>query len=105
VYTFFTYSYTSGILKFQILINNENILWMSKILAHKNSLMILQKYTRYIPSNDVNRATQLVFKGVKKNVLGDYSSSAGEGGIEESSYLIINNTKNTDFKKIKYTHL
>jgi len=42
---------------------------------------------------------------LKKNVLGDYSSSAGEGGIEESSYLIINNTKNTDFKKIKYTHL
>jgi len=46
VYNFFTYSYTSGILKFQILINNESILWVSKMLAHKDSAMTMQKYAR-----------------------------------------------------------
>ncbi|MDF1877413.1 tyrosine-type recombinase/integrase [Sulfurimonas sp. SAG-AH-194-L11] len=43
----------------QMLMNNESILWVSKMLGHKDSSMTLQKYARYIPSNDVKRATFL----------------------------------------------
>jgi len=40
----------------QMLMNNESILWVSKMLGHKDSSMTLQKYARYIPSNNVKRA-------------------------------------------------
>ncbi|MFT5874165.1 MAG: integrase [Clostridium sp.] len=43
----------------QMLMNNEIILWVSKMLGHKDSSMTLQKYARYIPSQDVKRASFL----------------------------------------------
>lgn len=33
----------------QMLSNNEDILWVSKMLGHKDSSITLQKYARYIP--------------------------------------------------------
>lgn len=43
----------------KMLMNNESILWVSKMLGHKDSSMTLQKYARYIPSQDVKRASFL----------------------------------------------
>ena len=40
----------------QMLMNNESILWVSKMLGHKDSSMTLQKYARYIPTRDIKRA-------------------------------------------------
>ena len=43
----------------QMLMNNESILWVAKMLGHKDSSMTLQKYARYIPSQNVERASFL----------------------------------------------
>jgi len=43
----------------QMLMNNESILWVSKMLGHKDSAMTLQKYARYIPTKDIKRASFL----------------------------------------------
>lgn len=43
----------------QMLMNNESILWVSKMLGHKDSSMTLQKYARYIPTKDIKRASFL----------------------------------------------
>ena len=40
----------------QMLMNNEDILWTSQMLGHKNSSMTLNKYARYIPRKDIKRA-------------------------------------------------
>ena len=40
----------------QMLMNNEDILWTSQMLGHKDSSMTLEKYTRYIPQKNVKRA-------------------------------------------------
>ncbi len=40
----------------QMLSNNEDILWVSKMLGHKDSSITLQKYARYIPQRDIKRA-------------------------------------------------
>jgi integrase len=36
--------------------NGEDILWVSKMLGHKDSSMTLQKYARYIKVKDKKRA-------------------------------------------------
>jgi integrase len=43
----------------QMLMNNESILWVSKMLGHKDSSMTLQRYARYIPTKDIKRASFL----------------------------------------------
>lgn len=43
----------------QMLSNNEDILWVSKMLGHKDSSMTLQKYAIYIPKKDIKRASFL----------------------------------------------
>jgi len=40
----------------QMLSNGEDILWVSKMLGHKDSSITLKKYARYIPRKDIKRA-------------------------------------------------
>ena len=40
----------------QMLMNNEDILWVAHMLGHKDSTMTLEKYARYIPRKDIKRA-------------------------------------------------
>lgn len=43
----------------QMLMNNEDILWTTQMLGHKDSSMTLEKYARYIPRKNVKRASFL----------------------------------------------
>ncbi|MDD5373533.1 MAG: site-specific integrase [Sulfurimonas sp.] len=43
----------------QMLMNNEDILWTSQMLGHKDSSMTLEKYARYIPQKNIKRAVFL----------------------------------------------
>jgi integrase len=42
-----------------MLLNNEDILWVSNMLGHINSTMTLSKYARYIKRANKKRATFL----------------------------------------------
>ena len=43
----------------QMLMNNEDILWVAHMLGHKDSTITLEKYARYIPRKDIERASFL----------------------------------------------
>ena len=52
-----------------MLSNNEDILWVSNVLGHKDSTTTLSKYSRYIKRDKKKRATFLndsMFQSVTK---------------------------------------
>lgn len=49
----------------QMLMNNEDILWVSKMLGHKNSSTTLEYYARYIP-NTKNKRAIFLHKDIQK---------------------------------------
>jgi len=49
-----------------MMIENEDILWVSNMLGHTDSTMTLSRYARYIKRDDKKRATFLENKSVPK---------------------------------------
>ena len=43
----------------QMLSNNEDVLWVSKMLGHKDSSITLKTYAKHIPNKDIQRASFL----------------------------------------------